>query len=105
MDGDDVMPDDNLGVAICNIGEIHGQGLEPKAVIDFKSRKLVRFSTRMGTFNKKFTSSRFDASPISITFSIFFLPDLEKEFDLQEFLHMQITDSYPPEIAPKMQEK
>jgi hypothetical protein len=57
----------------------------------------VNFLARVGTFTKKFSSSRFDASNITITFQAYFLPYL-KGIDLLLY-NQKPKDNYPFKIA------
>ena len=104
LDGEDVLPDDNLGYVICNIAEITKGPVEPLYYVEYKTRKKYHFASRVLTQTSKFSSSRCDVSNISITYTIYFAEEIDKDIDLKEY-DVPFQDSFPFEIAKDMKFK
>ena len=58
----------------------------------------------MLTQTSKFSSSRYDVSNISITYTIYFAEEIDKDIDLKEY-DVPFQDSFPFKIAKDMKFK
>ncbi|EGR30333.1 hypothetical protein IMG5_134820 [Ichthyophthirius multifiliis] len=105
VEGDSITYGDNLGQVSFNLSEIGSTQtqieVQDKSVMDFLKKQIKTYKIKSANFTKNFTSSRFDASRINITFSVFFLPQLPEKIDLRD-LQAQNYDQYPYELKDLM---